>query len=74
MAALTTKQRKAMPASKFAGGKSKDNKTGSFPLNDKKRIAAAESYERFASPSEKPKIDAAARKAFPKGKKAAAKK
>lgn len=62
MAALTTKQRKAMPASQFAGPK------GHFPINDKKHIANAESRERFATPAEKTKIDAAAKKAFPKGK------
>jgi hypothetical protein len=70
MAALTTKDRKAMPAREFAGGKGgKAGDTGRFPLNDKKHVAAAESYERYATPAEKSKIDAAARKAFPKGKK-----
>lgn len=68
MASLTTKQRKAMPAKDFAGGKTKANPTGSFPLNDKKHIAAAESFKRFASPAEKKKIDAAAKRAFPKKK------
>jgi hypothetical protein len=66
MGALTTKQRKAMPAKEFAGGKPKGKPTGSFPLNDKKHIAAAESFKRFATPAEKKKIDAAAKKAFPK--------
>lgn len=67
MAKLTTKQRKAMPAKEFAGGKGgKAGDTGRFPLNDKKHIAAAESYERFATPDEKGKIDAAANKAFGK--------
>jgi len=33
---------------------------------DKKHIAAAESYERYATPAEKVKINAAADKAFPK--------
>lgn len=66
MAKLSTNQRKAMPASEFAGGKPKGDATGRFPLNDKKHIAAAESYERFATPAEKQKIDAAAAKAFPK--------
>lgn len=66
MARLTTKQRKAMPASDFAGGKPKGEKTGRFPLNDKAHVKAAESYERFATPAEKQKIDAAANKAFPK--------
>jgi hypothetical protein len=65
MAKLTTQQRKAMPAKEFAGGKPKGEATGRFPLNDKAHIKAAESYERFATPAEKKKIDAAANKAFP---------
>ncbi|WP_321951899.1 hypothetical protein [Paraburkholderia bannensis] len=65
MAVLTTKQRKAMPANEFAGGKPKGKSEGRFPLNDKAHIKAAESYERFATPAEKQKIDAAANKAFP---------
>lgn len=70
MVALTTKQRKAMPASKFAGGKGgKAGDTGRFPLNDKKHVAAAESYERYATPAERSKIDAAAKRDFPNGKK-----
>ena len=67
MAVLTTKQRKALPAKEFAGGKGgKAGDTGRFPLNDKAHVKAAESYERFATPAEKQKIDAAANKAFPK--------
>lgn len=69
MAKLSTETRKAMPAKEFAGGKPKGKPEGRFPLNDKKHIAAAESYERFATPAEKTKIDAAAKKAFPEGKK-----
>lgn len=70
MAKLTTEQRKAMPASKFAGGKGgKAGNTGRFPLNDKEHVAAAESYERYATPAEKTKIDAAAKRDFPNGKK-----
>lgn len=65
MAKLSAAQRKSMPAKEFAGGKPKDDAKGRFPLNDKKHIAAAESYERFATPAEKVKIDAAAKKAFP---------
>lgn len=68
MANLTPAKRKKMPAKEFAGGKSKR-----FPLNDKRHIALAETYERFASPAEKAKIDAAAGRAFPKGKKGKAK-
>lgn len=72
MAVLTTKARKAMPAKDFAGGKGgKAGDTGRFPLNDKKHIAAAESYERYATPAEKSKINAAAKRAFPNGKKGA---
>lgn len=67
MARLTAAERKKMPASKFAGGK-KAGTTGRFPLNDRKHIAAAESYERYANPSEKKKINAAANKAFGKGR------
>ena len=63
MATLTSKQRKGMPASKFAGPK------GHFPIEDKAHVAAAESRERFATPAEKAKINAAAKKDFPKGKK-----
>lgn len=58
-----------MPAKEFAGGKPKGKPTGRFPLNDKAHIRAAEAYERYATPAEKKKIDAAAKKAFPKGKK-----
>lgn len=65
MAKLTTAQRKAMSAKEFAGGKPKGDATGRFPLNDKAHIKAAESYERYATPAEKKKIDAAANKAFP---------
>lgn len=62
MAKLTAAQRKKMPASEFAGGKKKGS-TGRFPLNDKAHIRAARSYERFATPAEKRKIDAAANRA-----------
>jgi hypothetical protein len=62
MAKLTAAARKKIPAGKFAGpGRS-------FPIEDKAHIRAAESYERYASPSTKAKINAAANKAF--GKKA----
>lgn len=59
MARLTAAQRKKIPASKTASGK----KGGAFPLEDKAHIRAARSFERYASPAEKKKIDAAARKA-----------
>ncbi len=62
MAKLTAAARKKIPAGKFAGpGRS-------FPIEDKAHIRAAESYERYASPATKAKINAAANKAF--GKKA----
>jgi hypothetical protein len=65
MAKLTAAQRREMPAKEFAGGKGgKAGATGRFPLNDKAHIRAAESYERFATPTEKKRIDAAAKKAF----------
>lgn len=64
MAKLTASQRKKMPASEFAGGKGgKAGATGRFPLNDKAHIRAAKSYERYATPAERKKIDAAAKKA-----------
>ena len=59
MARLTAAQRKRVPAAKTASGK----KGGAFPLEDKAHIRAARSLERFASPSEKKKIDAAAKRA-----------
>jgi hypothetical protein len=57
MARMTKKQKDAVPASKRAGPK------GTWPLTDKAHIRSARSYERFANPSEKKKIDAAAKKA-----------
>lgn len=62
MARLTADQRKKIPAKEFAGGKSKSNPTGRFPLNDQNHIRAARSLERFATPAEKKKIDAAAKR------------
>lgn len=62
MAKLTSAARKKIPSSKFAGP------GHSFPVEDKAHIRAAESLERYASPSTKAKINAAASKAF--GKKA----
>lgn len=56
MARLTAKQRKQIPASEFAGPK------GSFPIEDKAHIRAAVREEKFASPAEKAKINAAARR------------
>jgi hypothetical protein len=55
---LTSKARNALPPQKFANPKARK-----FPLQDKAHIRSARSYERFASPAEKSKIDAAAAKA-----------
>ena len=56
MARLTAAQRNKIPASKFAGPKDRR-----FPIQDAAHIRAARSYERFATPAERRKIDAAAR-------------
>lgn len=58
MAQLTAKARNALPAKAFASPKKRK-----FPLQDKAHIRSARSYERFASPAEKSKIDAAAARA-----------
>ena len=58
MAKLTTKARNALPPTKFANPKKRK-----FPLQDKAHIRSARSYERFASPAEKQKINTAAAKA-----------
>jgi hypothetical protein len=65
MAELTTKQRKAMPASQFAGGK-KAGGTGSFPINDKAHIANAEARERFTG--RKSKDQRSSEEGFPERK------
>lgn len=61
MARLTAKTRSKIPTSKFA-----EPKQRKFPLQDKAHIRAAESYERYASPAAKKKINAAAKRAFGK--------
>lgn len=61
MAKLSTLARKRLSRKDFAGPKDR-----AFPLEDKAHIHAAESYERYATPAERKKIDAAARKAFGK--------
>jgi len=61
MARLTAASRKKIPTSKFA-----DPAHRKFPIQDKAHIRAAESYERYASPSAKKKINAAAKRAFGK--------
>lgn len=55
MARLNAKQRKALPASDFAGpGRS-------FPMNDKAHAEKAVQLERYASPATKAKINARAK-------------
>ena len=65
MARLTAAQRKALPASDFAGP------NRSFPINDKAHAKAAKSLERYASPATKKRINAkaAAKGVGKKGKK-----
>jgi len=55
MARLTAAARKALPLSDFAVP-SKAPGPGSYPIPDKAHAVAAESKERFASPSEKKAI------------------
>jgi hypothetical protein len=68
MATLTTKQRKAMPSSKFAGP------DRSYPIPDKahagnaKARAAQQEKKGNLSPGEKSRIDAAANRVLGKGK------
>jgi hypothetical protein len=57
MARLSAKQRKALPASDFAGP------DRSFPMNDAVHIRAAVREEKFASPATKAKINARAKAA-----------
>lgn len=60
MARLTSKQRKAIPKSKF-GVPSKAPGAGSYPMNNKTHARVAKSYAaRFASPSQRAQIDAKA--------------
>lgn len=58
MAKLTTKQRNSLPSKSFANPKKRR-----FPLQDNAHIRSARTFERFASPAEKTKIDAAAKRA-----------
>jgi hypothetical protein len=73
MAKLTTKDRKALPASKFAGP------DRSFPVNDKSHAANAKARASQAvnagrmSKAQEEKIDAKADKVLGKGKSAAEK-
>lgn len=74
MAKLTTKARKAIPTSKFAGP------NRSYPIQDKAHAANAKARAaQFASPSERKSIDAKANKVLygsssaPKGRTGGAK-
>lgn len=58
MARLTAAQRKKIPASKTASGK----KGGPFPLEDKAHVRSARTFERYATPAEKKRINAAAKR------------
>lgn len=75
MARLSAADRKKLPSSKFglpskaktASGKAK---AGSYPMPDKAHARAAESMAaRFASPAQRSKIDAKARKVLGSAKK-----
>lgn len=69
MAKLTAKARRAIPKSQF-GIPSKAPGRGSYPVNDKNHARVAKAYaKRFASPSERAKIDAKANRILGKGKK-----
>ena len=69
MAKLTASTRKKIPKSEF-GVPSKAPGSGSYPMPDKAHAAVAKAYAtRFASPSEKKKIDAKANRLLGKGKK-----
>ena len=64
MARLTTKQRKALPASDFAGP------NRSYPMENKAHAANAKSrVAQFGSPALRAKVDAKANKILGKGKK-----
>jgi hypothetical protein len=65
---LTTQQRKNLPKSDFADP-AKAPGSGSFPLNDAKRVKAALSYIRYASPATAEKIHAKAKSMGIGGKK-----
>lgn len=59
MPKLSSLARKRLKPSDFA-----DPKDRKFPIEDKAHIRAAESYERYATPTEQKKIDAAAKRVF----------
>lgn len=73
MAKLTASQRKRIPTNKF--GLPEKRKKGSagrgaYPMPDKTHARVAKAYAtRFASPSERAKIDAKANRILGKGKK-----
>ena len=60
MARLTTAARKRMPKSEF-GLPEKGTGSGSYPMPDKEHASLAKAYaKRYASPSERKRIDAKA--------------
>lgn len=76
MGRLTTAQRKRIPKSEFGlpakKGKSGQNAAGrgGYPMPDKTHARVAKAYaSRFASPSERARIDAKANRILGKGKK-----
>lgn len=63
MAKLSTAQRKSLPKSDFGLPKKNAAGRGSYPMPDKTHARIAKAYAaRFASPSQKAKIDAKANK------------
>ncbi len=71
MSKLTTEARKKLPSSKYAlPAKKGEANSGSYPIPDKTHARVAKAYaSRFASPSEKAKIDAKADRVLKRGKK-----
>lgn len=60
MARITAAQRRALPKSRF-GLPEKAPGSGSYPMRNRKQAAVAKAYAtRFATPSEKKRIDAKA--------------
>ena len=65
MARLTTATRKSIPSSQFGLPSQR-----AYPMPDRKHAAVAKAYaSRYATPSEKAKIDAKANRILGKGKK-----
>lgn len=70
MAKLTTAARKKLPAKDYGLSAEKGSANeGKYPMPDRKHAAVAKAYaSRFATPSEKVKIDAKANKVLGKKK------